>query len=60
MEVISPMVVPLVPQSGIQVIIIVGAALMITATAPDIGVGLLALGVVAWLIYNLLNLPRQI
>lgn len=60
MEVKLPMVVPIVPKSGIQVLIIVGAALMITATAPDLGVGLLLLGVAAWFIYNLLNLPRQI
>lgn len=50
---------PLRPQSGIQLLIVIGAVFLIIGTRPDLGLLLLFLGVGAWFLYNLANIPRQ-
>lgn len=50
----------IVPDSGIQLLMLIGAAFIITATRPDLGMTLLMLGVGAWLFYNLLSISRQV
>ena len=46
------------PQSGVQLIILIGAVFILAAIQP-LGTYLLVLGVGMWLIYNILNLGRQ-
>lgn len=46
------------PQSGIQLLMILGVVLIL-GTRRDLGMTLLMLGVGGWLIYNLANIPRQ-
>jgi hypothetical protein len=48
-----------VPQSGVQLLMIIGAAFVMGNVNPSLGYQLLGLGVGAWVIYNLLNLGRQ-
>jgi hypothetical protein len=48
-----------VPDSGLQLLIVVGAAFLIFGVRPDLGMMLLMLGVGAWLVYNLFNIGRQ-
>lgn len=50
----------IMPQSGVQLIIVVGAAFLMAGVHPSLGMGLLSLGVGAWGVYNLLNLKRQL
>lgn len=45
--------------SGIQLLMILAVVLMVTAVAPDLGVGLLLLAVLMWMLYNIPNLLRQ-
>jgi len=47
------------PQSGVQLLIIIGAAFLFAGIHSQIGRNLLILGVGAWLVYNLLNIGRQ-
>lgn len=47
------------PDSGLQLLIIIGAAFLAMGIHPNIGMMLLALGVGAWIIYNLANIGRQ-
>jgi hypothetical protein len=47
------------PDSGLQLLIIVGSVFLILGTRPDLGMLLLMLGVGMWLVYNLVNIPRQ-
>jgi len=47
------------PQSGVQLLIIIGAVFLFAGVHPDVGLNLLIIGVGAWGIYNLLNLGRQ-
>lgn len=47
------------PQSGTQLLILVGAVFLILDIYTGLGEILLALGVGAWLIYNLFNIGRQ-
>lgn len=47
------------PQSGIQLVIIIGAAFLMMGTMPDLGLFLLMLGVGFWAVYNFINIGRQ-
>jgi len=47
-------------KSGIQLLMVLGVVLMVTATAPDLGVKMLILAIGMWFIYNLFNLGRQL
>lgn len=47
------------PQSGAQLLIIIGAAFLFVGIHSQVGLNLLILGVGAWLVYNLLNIGRQ-
>lgn len=47
------------PQSGIQLLIIVGAAFLMSGVQTSLGMKLLILGVGMWAIYNIINLGRQ-
>lgn len=47
------------PNSGIQLLIIIGAMFIFTSIRPDLGMMLLVLGVGAWALYNVANLSRQ-
>ncbi len=47
------------PQSGVQLLIVVGAAFVLVGVQPEVGLNLLFLGVGAWIIYNVINLSRQ-
>lgn len=47
------------PQSGVQLLIVVGAAFLMAGVRPSLGMKLLGLGVVVWGIYNVINLGRQ-
>lgn len=47
------------PQSGIQLVMILGVVLMVTTTAPELGVKMLILAIGMWLVYNLFNIGRQ-
>lgn len=47
------------PQSGVQLLIIIGAAFLMVNVQPQLGMFLLLLGVGAWIIYNILNIGRQ-
>jgi hypothetical protein len=47
------------PDSGIQLLIILGAMFVFTSVRPDLGMTLLTLGVGAWALYNIANLTRQ-
>lgn len=47
------------PDSGVQLLMILGAAFLILGVRPDLGMMLLGLGVVGWIIYNLFNIGRQ-
>jgi len=47
------------PDSGIQLLIILGAMFVFTSVRPQLGMTLLTLGVVAWALYNIANLTRQ-
>jgi hypothetical protein len=49
----------LVPDSGIQLLIVVGAMFLMAGVRPDLGENLLILGVVAWALYNVINIGRQ-
>lgn len=49
----------IIPQSGVQLVMIIGAAFLMAGVHPELGMNLLMLGVVVWGIYNLLNLGRQ-
>ena len=48
------------PQSGVQLLIIIGAAFLFAGIHSQVGLNLLILGVGAWLVYNLLNIGRQL
>lgn len=58
-EVITVSVTSIQPNSGVQLLIIVGAAFLLVGVQPQLGMNLLMLGVGAWLIYNIINLGRQ-
>lgn len=58
-EVIHLSNVTVIPKSGVQLIIIVGAAFLMAGVHPQLGMNLLLLGVGVWAIYNLLNFGRQ-
>lgn len=45
-------------KSGIQLLMILGVVLMVTAVAPELGGMMLALAIGMWLLYNILNLMR--
>ncbi|WMT10357.1 hypothetical protein NP511_22595 (plasmid) [Natrinema thermotolerans] len=47
------------PQSGIQLIIIIGAGFLFVGTMPNLGMMLLTLGVGFWVLYNIINIGRQ-
>lgn len=47
------------PDSGIQLLIIIGAMFIFASVRPDLGMMLLVLGVGAWALYNVANLTRQ-
>lgn len=47
------------PDSGIQLLIIIGAMFIFTSVRPELGMMLLVLGVGAWALYNVANLTRQ-
>ena len=47
------------PNSGVQLLIIIGAAFLFAGVHPEIGMNLLIIGVGAWGIYNILNIGRQ-
>lgn len=47
------------PDSGIQLMIMVGAAFVLIGIRPDLGIGMLMLGVFFWLVYNVINVTRQ-
>lgn len=47
------------PQSGVQLIIILGAAFLLAGVHPTIGMNMLILGIAVWLIYNFFNFRRQ-
>jgi hypothetical protein len=47
------------PDSGIQLLIIIGAMFVFASVRPDLGMLLLTLGVGAWALYNVANLSRQ-
>lgn len=47
------------PDSGIQLLIIIGAMFVFTSVRPELGMMLLTLGVGAWALYNVANLSRQ-
>lgn len=49
----------IVPQSGVQLLMIIGAAFLMAGVQPNLGMMLLMLGVVTWAIYNLFNFGRQ-
>ena len=47
------------PDSGLQLLILVGAAFIMAGVRPDLGTQLLMLGVAAWVVYNIFNIGRQ-
>lgn len=47
------------PDSGIQLLIIIGAMFIFVNVRPALGMMLLVLGVGAWALYNVANLTRQ-
>lgn len=47
------------PDSGLQLLIMIGAGFIAMGIRPDIGMMLLVLGVSAWIIYNIPNIGRQ-
>lgn len=49
----------IIPQSGVQLIIVIGAAFLMAGVRPSLGMNLLALGIIVWGIYNVINLARQ-
>lgn len=49
----------IMPQSGVQLLIVVGAAFLMAGVQPELGMNLLFLGVGAWVIYNVFNIRRQ-
>lgn len=49
----------IIPQSGVQLIIVVGAAFIMAGIRPELGQTLLFLGIAVWMIYNLFNFRRQ-
>lgn len=58
-EVIPMAVTQIMPQSGLQLLIVVGAAFLMAGIRPDLGMFLLFLGVGMWAVYNLFNIGRQ-
>lgn len=48
------------PDSGIQLLIILGAMFVFTSIRPELGMLLLTLGVGAWMLYNIVNLAQQV
>lgn len=55
---VSTVLTKIMPKSGIQLLMIIGAVFIMGAQ-PDLGFVLLTLGVGMWLFYNLVNIPRQ-
>lgn len=49
----------IMPQSGLQLLIIVGATFLLAGVYTGLGEFMLFLGISAWVIYNLLNFGRQ-
>jgi hypothetical protein len=47
------------PDSGIQLLIILGAMFLFANVRTDLGMFLLVIGVAAWAMYNIANLNRQ-
>jgi hypothetical protein len=47
------------PDSGIQLLIILGAMFLFAGIKSSLGMLLLTLGVGAWALYNVANLSRQ-
>ena len=59
-EVTPPMsVANLSPDSGLQLLIILGAGFLAAGIHPNIGMMMLGLGIGAWLFYNIMNAGRQ-
>lgn len=49
----------IIPQSGVQLLMIIGAGFLMAGVQPDLGMMLLMLGVGTWGLYNVINLGRQ-
>lgn len=47
------------PKSGVQLLMILGAAFLMAGVRPSLGMNLLLLGVGTWVIYNIFNIGRQ-
>jgi hypothetical protein len=47
------------PDSGLQLLILLGAGFLAAGIQPNIGMLMLGLGIGAWLIYNIANIGRQ-
>lgn len=58
-EVKSMSIANVMPDSGIQLLIVVGAAFLMAGVHSSLGMNLLLLGVGAWAVYNVINIGRQ-
>lgn len=47
------------PDSGLQLLIVLGAGFLAAGIRPDVGMLMLMLGIGAWLFYNIVNAGRQ-
>jgi hypothetical protein len=47
------------PESGLQLLIVLGAGFLAADIRPDVGMLMLMLGIGAWLFYNIMNAGRQ-
>jgi hypothetical protein len=47
------------PDSGLQLLIVLGAGFLAAGIRPDVGMLMLMLGIGAWVFYNIVNAGRQ-